>query len=560
MKKYFALVITVVFFLTNLKVTAQELGTVSGGFGTTTQVYSANDTLISNAPKNRFGSNNYFKLDYKNRNITAGIQYEAFLPAIIGYPENFKGNNIANYYFAYKTEKFEVTAGHFYDQFGSGLIFRAWEDRQIGINNAIKGVNIKFSPLEFINLKAIYGKQRLNLKETGEGEIRGLDAEVDFLKLFKKDAVNSIKISGSYVQRFQDYTGPEDDFPVNVNAASYRFEMNFEKINLKTEYVKKTGDVLENPIDINQDFYTSYFGGSALLVNMGYSQKGIGLNLTARRVENMGFRSDRNYIGATGSELTLNYIPALTKQHDFSLANMYIYAAQYVYNINSSKPITGEIGGQADLYLNFKRKSFLGGKYGTNIAINYSVWYGLESTIDNTIPNEPNISTEFLGIGDLYYQDFNIEFRKKWTKKFKSTLMYINTYLNDEYFGTASHEIIRSHIAIGDFTYNLTYKTALRLELQHLYTKQDKNNWAAGTLELSVAPTWSMFASDMYNYGAVIITERYHYYNFGGSFTKGSTRFTASYGRTRGGLLCIGGVCRYVPSSTGLTFTINTSF
>lgn len=551
-----------IFFLTLISITvsAQENSVISGGFESTTQIYNANDTLISPGPLNKFGSNNYFKLDYKYNNITAGIQYEAFLPAIKGFPDNFKGNSIANYYFAYKNDMFEVTAGHFYDQFGSGLIFRAWEDRQIGINNAIKGVNVKFTPFENFFVKVIYGKQRLNLKETGEGEIRGLDSELDVLKMFNKESLYSIKIAGSYVQRFQDYTGPEDDFPVNVNASSARFEMIFDKINFKTEYVVKSGDVLENPIDINQDFYTNYFNGRALLVNFGYSQKGIGFSLTARRIENMSFKSDRNYIAESGSELDLNYIPALTKQHDFSLANMYVYAAQGAYKINSSRPIAGEIGGQADLYLNFKRNSFFGGKYGTNIAINYSVWYGLEAVIDKTILNEPIIKTEFLGISDLYYQDFNIEFRKKWSKKFKSDLMYLNTYLNDEFFGTASHEIIRSHIVIGDLTYNFSYKTAIRLELQHLYTKEDKKNWAAGTLELSVAPTWSIFASDMYNYGNIIITERYHYYNFGGSFTKGTTRFSASYGRTRGGLLCIGGVCRYVPSSTGFTFTINTAF
>ena len=32
------------------------------------------------------------------------------------------------------------------------------------------------------------------------------------------------------------------------------------------------------------------------------------------------------------------------------------------------------------------------------------------------------------------------------------------------------------------------------------------------------------------------------------------------YGKQREGLLCIGGVCRQVPASNGLTFSLTTSF
>ena len=51
-----------------------------------------------------------------------------------------------------------------------------------------------------------------------------------------------------------------------------------------------------------------------------------------------------------------------------------------------------------------------------------------------------------------------------------------------------------------------------------------------------------------------------NYYNLGGSYTKSAQRFTLNYGRQRGGLICIGGVCRFVPESTGLTANIVLSF
>ena len=64
----------------------------------------------------------------------------------------------------------------------------------------------------------------------------------------------------------------------------------------------------------------------------------------------------------------------------------------------------------------------------------------------------------------------------------------------------------------------------------------------------------------MYNYQNPVEEKKIHYYNFGGSYSKGINRYTVNYGRQRGGLVCTGGICRYVPESTGLSFSITTSF
>lgn len=554
---------TVPFFLIiliSLSGFSQEFGNISGGFESITQVYNDKDTLISNAPSDKFASNNFFKLDYDLKNISAGIQYEAFLPAIQGYPNNFNGNGIATYYLSYHTDKIKITAGHFYDQFGSGLIFRSWENRQIGINNAVKGINIRFTPVDYLALKAVYGNQRLNLKETGEGIVRGLDIEFNILKAINKNSLNSIKIAGSYIQNYQDYTGPEENFPKTTEAYSGRIALQLKGISFDAEYVDKSKDVVNYPYNITHDFYLNYYEGNALLTNFGYSRKGIGFNMSFRRIENMNFHSDRAYTDAQNNELTINYIPALTKQHDYSLANFYVYAAQSKIKIDRFLPQAGEIGAQADLYLNLKRGTFLGGKYGTKLALNYSVWHGLKTEIDLSDIDAPVVKSDYFSFGQRYFQDINIEIRKKWHKKFKTGLIYINSFLNDALFGIAGHEKINSHIAIADITYMHNHRNAFRLELQHLQTKQDLGNWAAGTIEYTFAPKWSFFISDMYNYGNIIATNRYHYYNFGGSYTSGASSLAINYGRTKGGLLCIGGVCRYVPATTGLMITLSSSF
>ena len=46
----------------------------------------------------------------------------------------------------------------------------------------------------------------------------------------------------------------------------------------------------------------------------------------------------------------------------------------------------------------------------------------------------------------------------------------------------------------------------------------------------------------------------------GGSYSIGRTRLSANYGRQRGGLICVGGVCRYVPESNGYNLSLSYSF
>jgi hypothetical protein len=54
--------------------------------------------------------------------------------------------------------------------------------------------------------------------------------------------------------------------------------------------------------------------------------------------------------------------------------------------------------------------------------------------------------------------------------------------------------------------------------------------------------------------------KKIHYYNTGLSYTKKQHRLSINYGRQRGGISCVGGICRIVPGSTGLSFSLNSSF
>ena len=119
---------------------------------------------------------------------------------------------------------------------------------------------------------------------------------------------------------------------------------------------------------------------------------------------------------------------------------------------------------------------------------------------------------------------------------------------------------IYSNTGVVDLTYNITKKYSLRGELQGLFTKQDKGNWVAGLLELTISPQWFFSVQDQWNFGNPDAAQQLHYFLLSTGYIHNTTRIALSYGRQREGILCVGGVCRYVPASTGMTLTITSSF
>ena len=111
----------------------------------------------------------------------------------------------------------------------------------IGINNAMQGVNFRLTPLKFLDLKVIYGRQRKVL-DYASSNIRGIDANIDFSKIATDDA--RIKVTGgvSVVSRYQLYTGPDPAFPATVNAISTRMDISGGSASLSLEYVNKGKD------------------------------------------------------------------------------------------------------------------------------------------------------------------------------------------------------------------------------------------------------------------------------------------------------------------------------
>lgn len=499
---------------------------------------------------NPFRSNNYIKADYSINQFSFGLQVESYAPqALLNYSPKYDDEvNVGTYYAQFMSKNWEVTLGYFYEQFGNGMMLRTWEDRQLGINNALRGIRLKYKPTENTTLTGLWGQQRVGF-EVSNGKIIGVDFSMEFPQLFQKDNISG-NAGISFVNRYEPYHTSFAEYFPSTTAYGGRLGLNIHDFYTQIEGVVKTKDVLvQNGILYDN----ALFYGGGLQLNMGYTQKGFGVNTTLRRVENMSFFSDRAATGNLYLEQNLNYLPALTKQHDYTLSNMYVYQAQPFINFGENNK-AGELGGQVDVFYQFKKESPLGGKYGTKVSVNYATWHGLKADF---IENYNRLNVSDVGLGEHYFSDLSVEVRKKLSENVSGIVTYIHGNYNKKYI-EETYDFVHYNIAVAESTIKTGELSSFRVEAQHLWTPEDQKNWAAGTLEYYFNSNLSLFANDQYNYGNPLTKN--HYYVVGGSYSKNRTRVGLSYGRQRGGVLCVGGVCREVPAATGLTMNVTTSF
>lgn len=535
---------------------SQDLGKLSGGFESLAQYYIDDPKTGDFEEEDPFRSNNYLRINYDYKNWFAHVQVESYEPnAILNFYPKYQGTDLGTFALGYRSKKLEVTLGHVYEQYGSGLALRTWEDRQIGVNNAIRGVSVKYRPTNDLEVSALVGRMRDGF-EVSDGTIFGFNAEVGLSSLFKFESTG-LDLGFSYVGRDEDLDIDNPNFESLTNVYSMRLDLSEGNIYSSLEYVIKGEDVYSELGNIIED---RYFDGGAVLFNFGFAKSGLGIDATFRRMENMANFSERDESANVFNQNFINFIPALTKQHDYGLTNIYVYQAQPRLTFN---PLfeSGEIGGQIDIFYNIKKGTKLGGKYGTKLAFNFASWSGLKG--DFNITERTYEDTEFFGFGEKYFEEFSLDIRKKWAPKWSSIFSVVQTYYNARFIEDRIGEVNATAI-VGEVTRKLDGGKSIRAELSHLFSNDElperAGDWAGGTLEYNFNSNISLFATDIWNYGNPDENRQVHYYTFGGSFTKGATRIMASYGRQRGGLVCIGGICRFVPENTGFSLSVSTSF
>lgn len=501
--------------------------------------------------------NTYADVNLASRFIDAGLRAEFMKWPLPGYEPDFAGWGLSNFYVKGKYKGFELTGGDFYEQFGSGFILRTYEERALGIDNSIRGARVNVNAIDGVRLTALGGVQRRYWDWSKHSQVYGANAEVYMETWMPKlrESGASWMLGGSYVlkhERDEDIMLPGVDYRLNlpgcVNAFDVRSSFNKGPWSVLAEYAWKGQD----PSFDNE--YT-YRHGSAVMLSASYSKKGLSALVQAKRSENMAFRSQRS---RSGISAFINNMPAFTYQHTYALPALYPYASQYG---------PGEWAFQGSFSYNFRKHTPLGGRYGTRVTLNASYVSSLvhegnpQAVVDgrpvNTVMGTQGYSSPFFKMGQANYFDVNVQVEKRFSAPLQITFMYMNQFFNNNVMKIVEKEekYIRSNILVVDARYRFNRKFTLRGELQYLFTNQDQKDWAYGLLELSFNPWLMASVSDMWNCGDTGT----HYYMFGLTGTYRNNRLMLSYGRTRQGFNCSGGVCREVPAMHGfqIAYTYN---
>ena len=518
-----------------------------------------NDSIIGAEKTEDLVTNTYVTLQLNSKYVDAGARLEYLEHPMPGYEGDFKGWGVPHFYVKGRLGMAELTAGTFYEQFGSGFILRTYEERSLGIDNSLLGGRLVLKPTDGVTVKLLSGKQR-RYWSWNKSLVSGADVEVsldEWIPSLKKSNTR-LMIGGSWVNRYENneeeiFVDPfhKVNFPKYVNAWDVRVSLNHGPWSVLAEYAQKGDD----PSYANGYIFRK---GSVAMLSGSYSKKGLSILLQAKRSENMSFKSTGNASKAIGVSSSIGHLLAFTQDHTYTLAAKYPYATQVA---------DGEWAYQAEVGYNFKRNTTLGGKYGMTVKVNYSLVKAIDRKFDDELPfntlagsmkyggTDGYSSSFFKWGGQTYYQDLNFQLTRKLSKDFKLFLMYMNQRYNK---GKIENHggMVHNDIFVADGKYQFTPKVALRGELQYMESTDDDGNWLFGLLELSLVPHWMITLSDEYR----VNKENVHYYMAQVTFTTGAHRVQLGYGREIDGYNCSGGVCRYVPASKGLKLSYNYNF
>ena len=225
-------------------------GNVTGNVQMDAQMSRADSTIGATDVPEKLLMNARADILYTNGDFSAGLRFEAYQNPLLGFDAQWQGQGLAHYFVGYNSKLLSVTVGHFYEQFGSGLILRTYEDRYLGLDNALFGINVALRPVEGVTIKALAGKQRYYW-ELGDGLVRGVDAEANIVQLVPSLRESKLRaiVGAGFVSKYEDEEiigsatpGYRLKLPLNSGAASVRGELGWGGWSLQGEYARKGQD------------------------------------------------------------------------------------------------------------------------------------------------------------------------------------------------------------------------------------------------------------------------------------------------------------------------------
>lgn len=511
---------------------AQDQGQLSGDLQMNVNFYDRDTTIFREAhplyDKAMSGGEGWLSLRYAWKGFTATVRVDAFHNSILYNPlGSFTGFGIGAFSLSKDINSLNVTGGYIYDQIGSGILFRAYEDRGLLIDNALVGLRLRYQVNDHLFLKGFTGQQKNVATITNRYQpiIKAFQAEGDFnagktahlgpgIGVLQRTmdegsitsvagAINNQDSTLRFVPRYNTYAFTAYN---NLTAGD---------ISWYVEGAYKTHEAIDRGDKILRDE-----SGMVLYSTLSVARKGIAVNVTGKRTENFALRTSPNEVAPRG---VINWQPIVARLRPQRLMARYSPASQ-------------DFSEQA-----FNVDLLLSPNDNVSITTNYTHINKLDGV---KLYREAYGEAEYRGLD-------------KWLLQGGVQVLEYNQEL---YQVKPGYPLFRSVTPFVEATYRITNKKSIRLEVEYMDSKQDYGSWAFALLEYNIAPNWSFAVSDMYNVKPTHGRDDKHFYNIFTAYSKGPHRFTLQYVKQVEGINCTGGVCRYEPAFSGARFGVTTSF
>ncbi|GAA4460252.1 hypothetical protein GCM10023093_02570 [Nemorincola caseinilytica] len=526
-------------------------GTFSGDFMTNlnffmkdTAIRASDNPLYDNALS---GSDAWLTLRYATNGFTFFVRADGFANS------NLKDPIAPNTDFgigAWSVTKdlgdLTIIGGSIYDQIGTGILFRSYEDRGLLIDNALTGFELKYKFSNSISAKGFVGQLKNNNSPNNlinnvryMPVIKAINFEADHdlgkvhispgIGVMNRtldatsmnsivEAINNMDTSMRFIPKYNMYA-----FTVYNNLI-------YKNLSWYIEGAYKTHEAIRLTNTPNNDLGLS--DGNIIFTSLNYGRKGYAISLTGKRTDHFVMRTSPNEVLLQGM---LNWQPVVAVMRPLRLMSRYQPPSQDIAEMAGTANLTLSPSDVTTINLTYSHINTLDGEKLYREAYAEAIYQGMDKWVLE---------------GGVQYIDYNVA-------------LYQNR-------GTAvSRPILTAITPFAEITYKINDNKSIRLEAQYMHAELDYGSWLFGLLEYNVAPRWSIAVTDMFNCAPNTtgvntppgyIAKTQNYYNIFVAHTRGANRFTLAYVKQVDGINCTGGVCRYEPAFSGVKATVTSSF
>ncbi|MDP4819881.1 MAG: DUF6029 family protein, partial [Saprospiraceae bacterium] len=159
----------------------QNVPVVSGNLSLNANIFIRDSVIgAANIPqydRQLFGAESWLDLNSSYQGFDFGLRFDLYNNSNLLNPnDSYSAEGIGRWFVQKRIDKLGLAAGYLYDQLGSGIIFRAYEERPLAIDNALIGLRLTYALHENLELKAFTGRQK-QLFDRYASVIKGFGAE-----------------------------------------------------------------------------------------------------------------------------------------------------------------------------------------------------------------------------------------------------------------------------------------------------------------------------------------------------------------------------------------------